>query len=125
MKPNLIISIIELNEIVGFILLGLLLVVLREGFKRRSEVDPKNGAWSHTWHVFGWGIRGCFIAILGILLKHTDVMWLFVVLAIILAWPVYDIACAIGAGRKWYYRSDKGMDKVIRKIFWFVNFDKQ
>ena len=104
-------------ETLTFLFLALILIALREGM-----VLSNPEKYDREWHLAGWAIRGCIIAVIVMLTKPD--YWAYFIPALILAWPVYNITINLFKGMKWYYVSDKGIDKLIRKTFWFVNFDK-
>jgi len=95
------------------------LIVAREGFQQ-ADWKKHNPAYSDIWHVLGWVMR--FIAFA--MLYRTDANWIMLAVSVILMWPIYNIFINIGRGNKWYYVSKKGIDLLIRKVFFFVNFDK-
>jgi hypothetical protein len=103
-----------------YILLAIgFLIVIREGFQQRDRVDP-NQSISALWHSYGFVIR---FLVFG-LLYRDGASWLTLTSSVILMWPLYNLACNIGGKKKWYYVSKKGIDLIIRKILFFVNFDK-
>ncbi len=97
----------------------IIMLILREGFQQRDSIIP-NKKIKAIWHGLGWVIRFNLLFLLYIL--KIDI-W-FLILAIILMWPVYNIACNIGRKQKWYYVGKNGIDGIIRKILPFIKFDK-
>jgi len=95
-----------------------LLIVIREGFQQ-ADWKKHNPAYSDIWHLLGWVMR--FIAFA--LLYRFGASWITLIISVVIMWPVYNIACNIGRGNKWYYLSKKGIDLLLRKVFFFVNFD--
>jgi len=96
-----------------------LLIVIRESFQERTRVKPNPGI-SDLWHAYGWLMRFLLFG----LLYRSGATWLMLSASVIIMWPLYNIGCNIGAGRRWYYVSKRGIDLIIRKILFFVNFDK-
>jgi fatty-acid desaturase len=94
-------------------------LLAREIFQLRDKTEPNKG-YSKAWHAMGWFMR---LLVVGLIFQATF-NWLLTTLMIIILWPVYNISCNIGLKRKWYYVSNSGIDWVIRKIFFFINFDK-
>lgn len=95
------------------------MIILREGFQQRDRVKPSPKT-SAIWHGLGWVIRFDLLLLLYVLQVN---IWLLIV-ATILMWPVYNIACSIGRKQKWYYVDTKGIDGIIRKLLPFIKFDK-
>ena len=108
-----------MEKIPSIILVVALFLIAREGFQQRDRVDPSNPV-SKTWHAFGWFMR---LLITGVAYQSTG-SYLYVLLFVVLFWPVYNISCNIGAKRKWYYVSKSGIDGLIRKMFYKINFDQ-
>jgi len=96
-----------------------LLIVFREGFQQADWKKP-NPSYSDIWHLLGWVMR--FI-VFGILFR-AGANWIVLSVSVVMMWPIYNIAINIGRGNKWYYVSKKGIDGVIRKVLFWVNFDK-
>lgn len=96
-----------------------LLITAREGYQQRDRVEPKQ-KYSKIWHQLGFFIRFLLTGITFVLTLN----WYLTSLMVIIFWPLYNIACNIGAKKKWYYLSDKGIDGMIRKLLPFVKFDK-
>lgn len=101
------------------LLLVCLLITVREGFQQRDRVEPENG-YSKAWHWFGFLMRFLVFA----LVFRLGQSWIYNSIAIVILWPLYNIACNIGMKQKWYYLSNKGIDGFIRKCLPFINFDK-
>ncbi len=99
-----------------------ILIVIREGFQQRDRVEPKK-FYSDMWHLQGLVIRLLIFGLVYRLAPESYKIILSVITAV-LFWPVYNISCNIGMRRKWYYLSNKGIDKVIRKVLFFINFYK-
>lgn len=97
----------------------ILLIIFREGFQLADKIKPSKKL-SSIWHGVGFTIRGLIFTWLYLI----KVEWYILTASIILMWPIYNIACSIGLGHKWYYVSKNGFDGIIRKIFPFINFDK-
>ena len=94
------------------------LIVVREGFQQRDRVDP-NQSISALWHSYGFIMR---FLVFG-LLYRTGADWIVLTASVVLMWPLYNVSCNLGGKKKWYYVSDRGIDLIIRKILFFVNFD--
>lgn len=95
------------------------MLVLREAFQQ-ADFKKHNPAYSDIWHILGFMMR--FI-IFGVLFQVGAKTWVLA-LSVLLMWPAYNVAINIGRGNKWYYVSKRGIDGIIRKVFFFVNFDK-
>lgn len=93
-------------------------LIAREGFQMRDKKEPNQG-YSTAWHAMGWFMR---LFIVGIIFQLTWSIPLTIVMALLLT-VGYNISCNIGLKQKWYYVSNKGIDKIIRKVFFFINFD--
>lgn len=109
----------EYWQIIGMIFLGIIILIVREGFRFRSDIEPDNEAVRLWWHIYGWMQRGVYIALLGMLLKqlHTNQI-IFVILALILCSFVYNISCNIGLKQHPIkYVSKRGIDLLLKKIF--------
>lgn len=113
-------EIMDTQKIISLIIVVALFIVVREGFQQRDRVEPENG-YSKAWHWFGFLIR---LMVAGIMFQSSK-DWLLTGLTIFILWPVYNIACNIGAKQKWYYLSKSGIDLIIRKCLPFINFDKK
>jgi len=98
------------------IVLGLFLVA-REGFQQRDRIEP-NKDYSKAWHIMGWFMR---LLLVGAIYQCT-LNWYYVVGMTFLLWVIYNISCNIGSKQKWFYLSDSGIDKILRKILFFVKF---
>jgi len=96
-----------------------ILIVIREGFQQRDRVEP-NPSMSTLWHTYGWVMR---FLVFG-LLYRSDATLLTLIASVVIMFPLYNISCNIGAKKKWYYLSNKGIDLLLRKVFFWVNFDK-
>ena len=106
-----------------FVLIGVLfLVALREGMMQRyMKIEPTQSL-SAQWHAVGAMIRAAMVAIIA---GQTLPDWLPVTLAVVMAWPVYNAMINLYCGKRWYYVGTTAWtDRVIRRLFWFVNFDK-
>lgn len=88
------------------------LIALRESIQERARVSFSSTI-STAWHLCGWLIRFFVFALLFLV---NSPIWLLVV-SVVLMWPVYNIGCNIGAKKKWYYLSDKGIDGFLKKLF--------
>lgn len=105
------------NQYILFFLI--FLIVAREGFQQ-ADCKKHNPAYSDIWHILGFMMR--FI-IFGVLFQVGAKTWALA-LSVILMWPVYNIVINIGRGNKWFYVSKRGIDLLIRKVFFFIDFDK-
>jgi len=96
------------------------LIALREGFQLNDKIQPDK--WISTlWHGFGWLIRFFLFGVL----YRLDANTFTLIAYIIIAWPVYNIACNIGLKQKWYYvGSTSFIDKALKALkirwIWFV-----
>jgi len=94
-----------------------LLITLREGLQQRDRVAHSK-QMSKLWHGVGFVIRMLLITVVYLL---TFNLILTVVTGLILT-VFYSIACAIGSKQKWYYLSDSGIDKLLKKLLFFIKF---
>ncbi len=95
------------------------MIILREGFQQRDNIAHTKKL-SKIWHAIGFAMR----ALVFVLLYLMGTGWLLLVVAGVLMWIVYNIACNIGRKQKWYYVSKSGIDGIIRKILPFIKFDR-
>ena len=93
------------------LLLITVLTTLREGFQQRDRVEP-SGSVRFVWHMYGWLIRFLVFA----LLYLAGSGWIILSASVFVMWPIYNVACNIGMKKKWYYLSDKGIDKYIKRF---------
>lgn len=107
------------EKIISLIIALAVFLIVREGFQMRDKTEPENG-YSRAWHWFGFLMR---LMVAGIMFQISG-SWLLTGLIAFILWPVYNIACNIGLKKKWYYLSNSGIDLILRKVFFFVNFDK-
>ena len=101
------------------ILLIALLITLREGLQQRDRVAHTK-FMSDLWHGVGLVMRIAVFVLLYMLTKD----WIMLSIAAFVMFVLYSISCSIGSKQKWYYVSNRGIDRIIRKLFFFVNFDK-
>lgn len=101
------------------ILLIALLITLREGLQQRDRVAHSK-LMSDLWHGVGFIMRVAVFVLLYMITKD----YLILSIAAFIMFVLYSIACSIGSKQKWYYVSNRGIDKIIRKLFFFINFDK-
>lgn len=95
-----------------------LLITLREGFQQADSLKHSEHL-SKIWHILGFLIRSLLFTLFYIIGTH----WLILATSVLIMWPLYNIACNIGRKQKWYYLSNSGIDKILRKIFFFIKFD--
>jgi len=119
----------ELFEQIAFIFLILISFLVKEGAERafdRKDKTPRS-KWSRLYHIMSLFVRIGLFLLLGLLTKHIPGIMKFIYLATFafLAWPGYNITINLFRGDKWYYVGTDGIDRVIRKILFFVNFDKK
>jgi len=101
------------------ILLIALLITIREGLQQRDRVQHTK-LMSDLWHGVGLVMRIVVFVLLYMLTKD----WIMLSIAAFVMFVLYSISCSIGSKQKWYYVSNRGIDGVIRKLFFFINFDK-
>jgi NhaP-type Na+/H+ or K+/H+ antiporter len=101
------------------ILLIALLITIREGLQQRDRVEHTK-LMSNLWHGVGLIMR---VAVFVLLYLITNDVVILTITGVIL-FVLYSISCSIGSKQKWYYVSNRGIDKLIRKLFFFVNFNK-
>lgn len=116
-------------EPIIFIFLALILIGVREGLVIKDMLDNKPSPMeSRWWHRTGLAIRSCLILAVFLLVKpfgyESLVLWIYTGISILLASIWYDIAINLIEGNKWYYVGPNGIDGFIRKILFFINFDK-
>ena len=102
--------------------------MVKEGAERafdRQNKTPKS-KWSRLYHIMSFFVRLGLFFILGMLTKQMGLLPKLVLLSLyaINAWPGYNIVINLFRGDKWYYVGAGGIDGLIRKVFFFVNFDK-
>lgn len=95
------------------------LIVFREGYQQADNVRHSKRL-SAIWHGLGFLMRLFVFAL--IYLSGANVYLL--IAAGLLMWPVYNIACNISRGQHWFYLSNHGIDKLIKKVLFFVKFPK-
>ncbi len=96
-----------------------LLIVLREGYQQADSKEPSEQL-SKIWHTLGGFMRAFIVVLFYLLNAH-----LYILIAIVfLLWPVYNIACNLGRKQHPLYLSDRGIDKLIKKVLFFVKFPK-
>lgn len=110
----------KMDKITSMLIVLSLFVIVREGFQQRDRVAPSDNA-SLSWHWFGLLIR---LLIVGLMFQYTYNWYLTGLIAFILS-VVYTVSCNVGSKNKLYYLSNRGIDKLIRKILFFINFDKK
>lgn len=113
----------EISKIVYFIIL--LLLAFREGIQERYthiEQDPdKKRKLSKWWHALG-GFARIMLAGLSWIMWHN---WIILAAALFIISIGYNIVINVYKKHKWWYiGTTADTDKVIRKVFWFVDFDK-
>lgn len=97
----------------------MLLITLREGFQQ-ADWFKHNPSYSTIWHTLGLLMR---FMVFGLLYRE-GANTIELIISVVIMWPMYNIACNIGRNKKWYYLSNKGVDLLLRKLFFFINFDK-
>ena len=109
------------KDTLGLLVLVIVLFVIREGLGFWYRREPKSHA-NFLWHTASWCIR-FFLFGIAWRLSHGSI-WLSVVIMFIDA-PLYRISCNLGLGKPWWWAGTSTLtDKVYRKIFFFLNFDK-
>jgi len=120
---EIVLTSLQLWELISLIFIIAIAVVLREGVQERYRISPYN-KWSELWHRIGLVVRMFLVFVIGYLTKQSLLMQIILCsLATIILWPLYNISCNIGAKKNWKYLRKKGIDGVIRKIFPNINFD--
>lgn len=114
----------------AFAFLALLCFLIKEGAERaydkfqnlQIKIDM-----STLYHIMSLVIRVFLFFIIGLetqeLALGLKLFWLGSFALI--AWPIYNITINIFRKDKWYYVGKSGIDGLIRKIFFFINFDKK
>ena len=120
----------QLNAIIVFVFLSLICVLFKEGAERLSDKLLNayiTGNQSELTHKMGWFLRLGLLFILGLSSHHLSLLmyWMLIGLFILIAWPGFNITINIFRKSKWYYVGKNGIDGLIRKVFFFVNFDKK
>ena len=99
----------------------------REGFILRSG-KYEAGALSFAWHAVGWFNR-LFIFIMVMIITDRDMF--HAVMAVIILWPLFNVACNIGLNKpKWWRFWDFGttqmMSGAIKELInWLKNGTKR
>jgi ABC-type Fe3+ transport system permease subunit len=102
------------------ILSGLLLLSWREGVLQRYIYIERTAKLSKLWHRLGGLARACFVAAVAVL--SWSIWWVLV--AVVVAGLLYNIFINLYKDNRWWYiGTTAATDKLIRKIFWFINFD--
>ena len=96
-----------------------LLICVREGFQNRDRIDW-NKSINRMWHIYGFVMRFLLVGLMYMITEN----WIYTASVAVIVWPFYNISCAIGLRKKWYYVGKDGTDWLIRKVFFFINFDK-
>lgn len=110
-----------------FVFLALISFLVKEGAERafdKFDKSPTNPL-SKLYHIMSFFVRLGLFFILGLATKQMpdfDKIMLLVLFAFI-AWPGYNITINLFRKDKWYYVGRGGIDMIIRKIFFFVDFD--
>ena len=125
MNSGILITSANLYQIIGAVFILMLFILFREGFNMRERITP-DVDYAEGWHKIGWWLRAMVFIIVQLITKEIGVreQIIYGLATLITLWPLYNLACNIGLRRKWYYVGKKGIDWVIRKIFYKVNFDK-
>ena len=96
-----------------------LLIVMREGYQQADSKEPSEQL-SDVWHTLGWFMRA--LVILSMYLLDAD-LYLLIAAGLVM-WPIYNVACNLGRKQHPLYLSDHGIDKLIKKVLFFVKFPK-
>jgi VIT1/CCC1 family predicted Fe2+/Mn2+ transporter len=94
-----------------------LLISLREGLQQRDRVSPSK-LMSKLWHGVGFVLRMLLIVFV-YFLTHDILLTLIITFILSI---LYSISCAIGSKQKWYYLSNSGIDKILRKLLFFIKY---
>lgn len=101
--------------------LVLFLIALREGMMQRYMKIEQAPKLSVQWHAVGGLIRACLV---GLVAWLSWPVWWIVLVAVVLAWPVYNAMINLYCEKRWFFVGTTAYtDKIIRKILWFVKFD--
>jgi hypothetical protein len=105
----------------GLILLALFFLAWREGVLQKY-IYIEAGTWlSKLWHWLGGAARGCLVAAVAFLTLSP----IWTLGAVILAWLVYNGFINIYKGHKWWYVGTVAFtDRMIRKVLFFIDFNK-
>jgi hypothetical protein len=102
------------------ILIIAFLITIREGLQHRDRIIPSK-TLSKCWHYVGGFMR----ISLFVLLYFVTHNWMILSACAIIMFPLYNIACSVGRKQKWWYVGNVALtDRMIRKLFFFINFDK-
>ncbi|HOI31211.1 MAG: hypothetical protein PHG67_06095 [Bacteroidales bacterium] len=109
----------------GLLFLLIMFILLREGMQEAymhgNHSAEKRARLSKQWHTIGFWLRLMVI----VLVYMVNFNLCAAATAIILLGPGYNITINIYRGHAWYYVGKvAATDKLIRKLFWFVDFDK-
>lgn len=118
-----------LGKIQSILIVMAIFIIAKEGFRISDTIKPTD-AKSHAWHTFGSFIR---LFVVGIFWEashlvdtyihpvNTNLNTAIFGISFIL---MYSIVCAYSSGKKhWYSLSKHGIDLVIRKVLFFIDFD--
>ena len=109
----------NIDKITQMAIAAFAFLIASEGFRLWDARIPDSSK-SHVWHTFGSIVR---LLVVGIFYQATQSYWLTAAFGIP-AIVIYSAVCAIATGKKhWYSLSDKGVDLIIRKVLFFINFD--
>lgn len=95
-----------------------ILIPLREGYQQRDRVEPSKYT-SNIWHGLGLIMRLILILFIYITTKNL----IYTTATLFMLTVVYSIACAIGSKQKWYYLSNRGIDKILRRLLFWIDFN--
>lgn len=117
----------EITAVIVIVFLTLISFLFKEASERLSDKILNayiTGNQSKLSHQMGLFLRIGLFFILGLDAKHTEVMLILLLLYVIIAWPMFNITINIFRKMKWYYVGTGGIDGLIRKVLFFINFDK-
>lgn len=102
--------------------------LIKEGAERAydKEVKSPKNKLSKLYHIMSFFVRVGLFLTLGIVTKdfETNIKLLLLSSFAFISWTGYNIVINLFRKDKWYYVGTSGVDLVIRKVFFFINFDK-
>lgn len=117
-------AIMEQSTIIGGgIVLTLIMLAIREGMLQkyiyRKMKPAEKRKLSKQWHAVGGIARVLLIAL------TVVAGWSWLAAAAVAGSLLYNVAINLYKGHKWWYVGTVALtDRIIRKLFFFINFDK-
>ena len=118
-------------DVIISLIVALIAIGAREGLVLRdirNGVSDDDAMLQKWWHRAGAFIRGMIILAVFLAAKeslHLSSRWILGGIAFLISSVWYNIAINLIEGDKWYkLGTSADTDRILRKIFFFINFDK-